>query len=63
MMGTTRMGGSPRDSVCDRWGRCHDIDNLYGAGGSLLPASGCSPPTLTIAALALRTAHHLAGTR
>jgi choline dehydrogenase-like flavoprotein len=39
------------------------IDNLYVAGGSLFSTSGCSPPTLTIAALALRTAHHLAGTR
>lgn len=59
LMGTTRMGRSPASSVCDEWGRCHDLDNLYIAGGSLFATAGCSSPTLTIAALALRTADYL----
>jgi glucose dehydrogenase len=59
LMGTTRMGQSPDSSVCDEWGRCHDLDNLYIAGGSLFATAGCSSPTLTIAALALRTADYL----
>lgn len=61
IMGTTRMGRSPHDSVCDAWGRCHDVDNLFIASSSLFPSAGCSSPTLTIAALALRTSDHLAG--
>jgi choline dehydrogenase-like flavoprotein len=60
-MGTTRMGPDPAMSVCDSYGRCHDVDNLHMAGSSLFPTAGCSTPTLTIAALALRTAESLGG--
>lgn len=60
LMGTTRMGDSADSSVCDQWGRCHELDNLYIASSSVFPTGGCSSPTLTIAALALRTAAHLA---
>ncbi len=59
LMGATRMGHDAAASVCDRWGRCHDLDNLYIAGSSLFPTAGCSSPTLTIAALSLRTADYL----
>ncbi len=59
IIGTTRMGDDPNNSVCDRWGKCHDLDNLYIAGGSLFPTSGVSAPTLTIAALALRMADYI----
>jgi choline dehydrogenase-like flavoprotein len=60
LMGTTKMGKDPTTSVCDEWGRCHDLDNLFVASGSLFPSVGCSGPTLTIAALALRTGDFLA---
>uniref|UniRef100_UPI0025BFA7D1 GMC family oxidoreductase n=1 Tax=Aquisalimonas sp. TaxID=1872621 RepID=UPI0025BFA7D1 len=59
LMGTTSMGDSPQSSVCDQWGRCHDLDNLYIVSSSLFPSPGCSSPTLTIGALALRTADYL----
>jgi choline dehydrogenase-like flavoprotein len=59
-VGTTRMGSDPANSVCDEWGRCHELDNLYVAGSSLFPTTGCSAPTLTIAALALRTGDYIA---
>lgn len=59
LMGTTRMGTSAANSVCDQWGRCHDLDNLYVASSSLFPTVGCSSPTLTIAAVALRSADYL----
>lgn len=55
-MGTTRMAASPEQGVTDGDGRVHGIDNLYIAGSSLFPTSGWANPTLTIIALALRTA-------
>jgi glucose dehydrogenase len=63
IIGTTRMGSDPKRSVCDAWGRCHELDNLYVAGSSLFPTAGCGSPTLTIAALSLRTADHIATRR
>jgi len=58
-MGTTRMADSPAHGVTDRDGRVHGIGNLYVAGSSLFPTSGWANPTLTIMALALRTADKL----
>lgn len=58
-MGTTRMSLSPRDGVTDAEGRVHGVANLYVAGSSLFPTSGWANPTLTIVALALRSAEHL----
>lgn len=59
-MGTTRMADSPVRGVTDAFGRVHGIDNLYIAGSSLFPTSGWANPTLTIVALAMRTADRLA---
>lgn len=59
-MGTTRMGDDPATSVVNRDLRAHEADNLYISGGSVFPnALGATNPTLTIAALSLRLAHHL----
>jgi choline dehydrogenase-like flavoprotein len=58
-MGTTRMGSSPRRGVVDTNCKVHGVHNLYVAGSSVFPTSGCSNPTLTIVALALRLADHL----
>lgn len=55
-MGTTRMAASPEHGVTDANGRVHGMKNLYVAGSSLFPTSGWANPTLTILALALRTA-------
>ncbi len=60
MMGTTRMGNNPDTSVTDAQGRVHGVENLYIAGSSLFPAVGAANPTLTIVALSLRLANHLA---
>lgn len=59
-MGTTRMADEPAKGVTDGWGRVHGIDNLHLAGSSLFPTSGWANPTLTIVALALRTADRIA---
>lgn len=56
IMGTCRMGRHARDSVVDHHGRAHEHPNLYLAGASVFPTSGTANPTLTAAALALRTA-------
>jgi glucose dehydrogenase len=56
IMGTYRMGTDPRSSVVDPIGRAHDHANLYLIGSGIFPTGGTANPTLTIAALALRTA-------
>jgi choline dehydrogenase-like flavoprotein len=56
IMGTTRMGADSKTSVANARGQSHDHANLWLAGSSLFPTSGTANPTLTIAALALRTA-------
>lgn len=58
-MGTTRMGGDPRTSVTDADGRVHGLGNLWVAGSSLFPTGGWANPTLTIVALALRSAEKI----
>lgn len=58
-MGTTRMADDPRRGVTDALTRVHGLGNLYVAGSSLFPTSGWANPTLTIVALALRTADEI----
>jgi choline dehydrogenase-like flavoprotein len=55
-MGTTRMGTDPAESVVDPSCRTHDLENCWIAGSSVFPTGGAVNPTLTIAALSLRTA-------
>ena len=59
MGGTCRMGNDPRTSVVDRNLRTHDHPNLYLVGSATFPTITASPPTLTIAAMALRAALHI----
>ena len=61
-MGTARMSNDPAAGVTDRFGRSHDIPNLFIGDGSLFPSSGAENPTLTIVALAMRLADHIAST-
>ena len=58
--GGTRMGDNPDTNVADRWGFCHEVPNLGILGASLMGTSGSRNPTLTVQALAWRTAEHLA---
>jgi choline dehydrogenase-like flavoprotein len=53
------MGNDPGASVVDRFGRSHDISNLFVCDGSVLPTQGSANPGLTIQALAARTADYL----
>jgi len=56
IMGTYRMGDDPNTSVVDSNQCSHDHDNLYLVGSGTFPTSATANPTLTLAALALRTA-------
>lgn len=59
-MGTHRMGADPRTSVVDPNLKAHDVPNLYLVGGGCFVTASSSPPTLTIAALAIRAAEQIA---
>jgi choline dehydrogenase-like flavoprotein len=58
-MGTTRMGTERATSVVDVTLRVHGVRNLFVAGASVFPTSGCANPTFTIVALSIRLARHL----
>ena len=56
LVGGTAMGADPTLSVCDSYGRCHDVPNLILAGSGIFPGGSGSSPTFTIYALAERSA-------
>ena len=56
VMGTHRMGSNAKDSVVDSFQRSWDHKNLFLVGSGTFPTTGTANPTLTIAALSLRTA-------
>ena len=55
VVGTYRMGDNPVDSVVDSDQRSHDHENLYLVGSGTFPTVTTANPTLTIAALSLKT--------
>ena len=59
-MGTNRMSEKPRDGVVNRFGQAHDIKNLFVSDGSQFTSGAACNPTLTIVALAIRQADHIA---
>lgn len=58
-LGTCRMSAEPGDGVVDRWGKAHDLPNLFVSDGSVMTTGAAANPTLTIVALAMRQADHL----
>lgn len=60
LMGTCRMGMSKLDSVVDSNGKSHSHPNLYVVGSSVFVTGSCVNPTLTLAALTLRSARAMA---
>jgi choline dehydrogenase-like flavoprotein len=58
--GTARMGKDPSTSVVDTFCRAHDHANLFITDASVLPTSAAVNPALTVAALAIRAAGHIA---
>lgn len=61
VFGTCRMGTNPEQSVVDSTGRSHRWRNLYVADASVFPSTGGGEaPSLTIEALGIRAADHIA---
>ena len=56
IIGTCRMGNDSSDAVVNAQGKSFDIPNLYISDNSVFPSSLTVNPTLTIMAVALRTA-------
>ncbi len=59
-LGTNRMSEKPGDGVVNAFGRTHDVPNLFISDGSQFTTGAAENPTLTIVALALRQADHIA---
>jgi choline dehydrogenase-like flavoprotein len=59
LLGTARMGGDPKTSVVNEWGRSHDVRNLFIVDGSVFVTSGGVNPTTTLQAVALYIADRI----
>jgi choline dehydrogenase-like flavoprotein len=59
IVGTYRMGSDSRTSVVNADQRAWDHPNLFLVGSGTFPTVATANPTLTLAALALRTAEVL----
>ncbi len=60
LLGTTRMGNDADHSVTDKWGRLHELENVWVCDGGVYPTATAFNPTLTQQALAYRTAAFMA---
>jgi choline dehydrogenase-like flavoprotein len=59
-VGTVRMGNDPKISALNKFCQSHDVKNLFVADASPFVSNPDKNPTLTIIALAWRTAEYLA---
>lgn len=59
-LGTCRMSARPEDGVVDAHGQAHDVPGLFVSDGSVMTTGAAANPTLTIVALAIRQADHIA---
>ncbi|HLK20977.1 MAG TPA: GMC family oxidoreductase [Bryobacteraceae bacterium] len=58
--GTARMGNDPRTSVLNAYNQVHDVKNVFVTDGACFVTQGCWEPTLTIMAISVRAADHIA---
>jgi choline dehydrogenase-like flavoprotein len=59
-LGTCRMSARPEDGVLGAYGEAHDVPGLFVSDGSVMTTGAAANPTLTIVALAIRQAEHIA---
>jgi choline dehydrogenase-like flavoprotein len=59
LLGSCRMGSDPKTSVVDPWCRSWDVPNLFICDGSVFVTSSAANPSLTIQAIATRTADYI----
>ena len=60
LVGTVRMGDDSRRSVLNARNQAHDVKNLWVLDGASFTSFCEKNPTLTVIAVAMRAAHHLA---
>lgn len=60
IMGTARLGGSPKTSATNPEGECWEVRNLYVMDGSSFPSASGVNPMISIEAIAHRNANSLA---
>ncbi len=53
------MGNDPKNSVTNKYGRLHDVKNVFVADGSLHVSNGGFNPALTIMMLAYWVSDHI----
>lgn len=58
-VGGTIMGSDPKKSVVNQWGQTWDVKNLFITDGAPFPSNADKNPTLTIMALAWRSADYM----
>jgi choline dehydrogenase-like flavoprotein len=58
-LGGAIMGADPKNSVTNPWGQTWDVENLFVADGAVFASNADKNPTLTIMALAWRSADRL----
>jgi gluconate 2-dehydrogenase alpha chain len=61
IMGGMRMGDDPATSVTDPVGRVRTLDNVFVTDAGVFATSGAGNPTLTLMAVALRSARAIVG--
>lgn len=61
VVGTHRMGTDPNKSVVDASQRSHDVQNLWVVGSGSFPTVCTANPTLTLLALAFKSAESILG--
>ncbi|HUF66862.1 MAG TPA: GMC family oxidoreductase [Gemmatimonadaceae bacterium] len=59
LLGGCRMGNDPATSVVNADCRSHEVPNLWICDGSVFPTATAANPSLTIEAIASRTAHRI----
>jgi choline dehydrogenase-like flavoprotein len=59
-VGTARMGADPKTSYLNRFNQSWEVPNLFVVDGACFSTSGWQNPTLTMMAIALRAARHIA---
>ncbi len=59
-LGTKRMSASASDGVVNKWDQTHDIETLFLSDGSQFTTGAAANPRLTMVALAIRQADHIA---
>ena len=59
LVGTAKMGKSKKNSVVNKFGQCHDINNLFIIDSSIFPSSSGVNIASTIQAVSLMISDHI----